>query len=156
MWVDQMLFSRFIAFFVALSFFVLDAQQTKAETVLYCSDELATGLNREAGTWEEASFKLLRRTLKITGEFDKILFEGHVYDCSPAYDDTYKAQFVTCFHTAFLSDGKVFDIGGLPKLFAFNTQTMRYTFLNGKTSAYIGDGPDVDTDSFYAGKCEKF
>ena len=32
----------------------------KAETVMYCVAELATGLVREQGTWKETSFKRIR------------------------------------------------------------------------------------------------
>lgn len=151
-----MLLSRFVVFFMALSFSTLVAHQTKADTILYCSDELATGLSKKSGVWKEANFKKLRHTLKITGKFDKILYGDKIYDCRPAYSETFKPHIVTCLLSAFLSDGEVYEVGGLPELFVFNTQTMRYTFFDGSVGGYSENLTKADTETISGGKCEKF
>ena len=55
----------------------------KADEVLYCQSELATGLDKENGTWREASFKGKRYTIKVIDDFEKIigLYEDTPYPC---------------------------------------------------------------------------
>ena len=151
-----MVFSRVLAFFMALSFSALVANQTKADTVFYCSDELTAGLVKKNGVWKQSNFETYRHTLKITGQFDKITKDDRIYDCRPAYSETYKAHKVTCLLSALVRDGAVYEVGGLPELFVFNTQTMRYTFFDGSVGGYSENKTEADTETISGGKCEKF
>ena len=44
----------------------------KADEVLYCQTELATGLVEKNGTWRTASFERKRFTVKAFGDFEKV------------------------------------------------------------------------------------
>ena len=47
---------------------LLFATPAWAETVLYCQDELATGIIKKDGRWTEAKFALRRHTVKFDEE----------------------------------------------------------------------------------------
>ena len=43
----------------------------KADEVLYCQTELATGLYEENGTWKSGNHTMKRYTIKVVGDFEK-------------------------------------------------------------------------------------
>ena len=47
-----------------------------SETVFYCSTELATGIAKADGKWRTASFKKVRFTLKVDGDWKSIVIRG--------------------------------------------------------------------------------
>ena len=55
----------------------------KADEVLYCQSELATGLYEENGTWKSGNHTTKGYTIKVVGDFEKIigLSEDTAYPC---------------------------------------------------------------------------
>ena len=46
----------------------------KAEVVLYCQTELATGFAKKNGSWKEAKFKLRRYSIKFSDDYKELFF----------------------------------------------------------------------------------
>ena len=64
-------------FFALITMGLFFSNTLKAETVLYCQSEVATGFFNEGGVWKETSFKLDRYTVKFNDDFS--LLEGVSY-----------------------------------------------------------------------------
>ena len=118
---------------------------TKAEEVYYCSTELATGIVKENGKWRAGRFEKLRYIAKFNSDFTQVEGFGYIensppLDCHTRYD----------FLPGALSCSK----GGA--VLIFNRIKLRFTFFQGSSGGYAFDLDDPDTESMYAGTCEKF
>jgi hypothetical protein len=130
-----------------LSCGILITTQVKAETILYCQDELATGFHKKDGSWTAASFKKKRHTIKFNDSFTilKGLYNDNYgpMECTAPFDA--KPYFLVCA-----------DNWGPLTVFTYNQTTRRYvtTQLSGSGYTDIQDNPD--TESLYAGTCTSF
>ena len=117
----------------------------KAETVMYCVAELATGLVREQGTWKEASFKKVRWTLKFDDGFNRLegIYDSDTFSCARPYGGLDYG--ITC--SSQWNNGETF---------ALNLETGRFFYNNANIHGYVSDSPEPDTDVLYAGICTKF
>ena len=116
---------------------LLFSPAAKAEVVLYCQDELATGfVLRE--TWTESNFKHARMTLKFDDAFTEVKWsDGERWDCEPhAVRD-----FVRC---------RAYN-----DIFLFNKKTLRYLTTNLSGMGWLRD-VEGWTESIHAGTCTKF
>ena len=113
----------------------------KAETVLYCQNELATGLFKEDGSWKTGNFSLARYTIKFNEDFSSIdgLIKGKG-KCSAPFPNT-EPDLLHC-RTSY----------GL-ETFVYHKQKKRYTYFT-INLAYAIDGSD--TSSIEAGTCKSF
>ena len=119
--------------------FVPTNGSAKADEVLYCQSELATGMIEKNGTWRTSGFEEKRFTVKVIGDFKKVkgLFAGRNFDCDIPYS-SHKHQ-VVCSYKSGTS-------------FFYDKITRRFLFANITTSTYL----DGDTPALFAGTCEKF
>ena len=113
----------------------------KAETVMYCSTELATGFIKDNGSWRTTSFKKKRYTIKFNRDFTKLsgLLESGTFDCK---ENSLSPNVIVC--SSFL-DGSTFMLDRI---------TERFTYFSAGLFAYVQDQPD--TDNLNAGTCTKF
>ena len=113
------------------------------ETVLYCQEELTTGLDKINGTWKTSNFNTSRHTIKFSDDYYKLTgLTKKNWDCQDAYfDKTYNA--ITC--TSPYHDGGSFT---------YNKETKRFMIINSTVFGYLNNGSDNSTIS--AGTCQKF
>ena len=114
---------------------------SQAEMILYCQSELATGFIKEENSWREGSFKLQRWTVKFNGNFTKVEGFREPMKCSVVYSDP--KEVISC-------EG---DFNSL----TFHKESLRFVYFTGSFS-YVENKPDsgTDTESIYAGTCQKF
>ena len=65
--------------------FVPMVGSAKADEVLYCQSELATGLYPDNGTWRTGTFTKYRYTIKVSGDFEKALVFWRTTSLSAQY-----------------------------------------------------------------------
>ncbi len=130
-------------FFALITMGLFFSNTLKAETVLYCQSEVATGFFNEGGVWKETSFKLDRYTVKFNDDFS--LLEGVSYkpmECSIQYP-TQKPNLVFCLNSF-----------GSYQTFIYNKTSKRFLFSNFSAAGYVTN--DSDTDNMSAGTCQSF
>lgn len=137
---------RFPTITICLILVVLLGSTAKAEIVLYCQSELETGFIKENGLWRTTKFVPERFTVKFNDGYTELhgLDEtGFLppYACSTSL--SYHPDLVLCLAPR-----------GYHETFTFNKAEMRFLFLNPSFGGYIN--PQGDTDSFFAGTCQKF
>lgn len=117
----------------------------KAETILYCQDELATGLIKKNGSWETGSFNLDRYTVKFNDDYSRA--EGLTatpMECTAPFPYQYP-DLVNCVHSY-----------GSYQTFNYDKKKRRYTFSGISSFGYILDDGTPDTETLSAGTCETF
>ena len=128
---------------VILSLGFLFATSIKAETVLYCQSELATGLLKENGTWKNSGFKLKRFTIKFDDYFSRV--EGMSFepmDCKAPYAN----DVIFCVQSKYNHS-----------TLRYNKVTKRFVHYFNPSSGYVDLSTDIsDNDVMYAGTCQKF
>ena len=129
-----------------MSFGFLIAPSVKAEIVLYCQTELATGLAKQNGSWKVAKFQPKRLTIKFNDDYSILygLSEYKDYICSQAYP--HAPNSIACLDE--------FKSGSS---FLFNKEKKRFVF----SSISLNGGYDInhlnsDTENLYAGTCKTF
>lgn len=118
----------------------LFATSVRAETVLYCQSELATGLLKEDGKWTSSRFKLKRFTIKFYDDFARV--EGMSYkamDCKNVYGD----EVIHCVQSNYNHS-----------TLRYHLKTKRFVHYFNPSHGYVG--LDGDQDVIYAGTCQKF
>ena len=126
---------------LAIIFSLLFVTPACAETVLYCQDELATGIGKENGSWKTGDFKLKRYTVKFDEKKMTLLLDNERFSCAPKwalYPDRIRCE------TEMFADFH----------FVFNKKTMRYSIYRMFATAWIDDGNDTTMMSH--GTCQKF
>ena len=111
----------------------------KADEVLYSVSEVATGINRSDGFWKEAKFERKRFTVKVTGDFEKVvgIWDKVVFECKYPYS---------------ITDG-VSCQAAVGESFVYSKSIKRFVYSKVNTASYVLNyTPPV----LYAGTCEKF
>jgi len=125
------------------SFIPLFASPIKAETVLYCQSELATGITKSSGTWKAANFKKKRFTIKFNNDYTRL--EGisfDIMDCKAPY--TNKKNIIFCVQSNYNHS-----------TLRYNTKTRRFVHYFNPTEGYVVTSK-TDTDIIFAGTCKAF
>ncbi|MBT5112556.1 MAG: hypothetical protein HOM28_01675 [Rhodospirillales bacterium] len=124
---------------------VLVGSIAKAETILYCQSELATGFVKENGSWRRAKFKSKRFTVKFNDDYSNLhgLDKARPYKCS--WSHTKNPQLLIC-----LSGYKNGES------FLFNKKSRRFLHSTPSIFGFVKDGLKPDTEGSYAGTCQKF
>lgn len=138
----EMLIQKTISKTAMVVFTMLFAQTAIANDVLYCTSELATGIVKKKGSWVESSFKPERFTIKFADDFSSVNhphLDGTVMDCKVLYPPF--PELINC------SD----RVGGVLN---FNKENTRFVYFAGSLFGYLSDLSDTNT--LYAGTCEKF
>ena len=117
-----------------------------AENVIYCADELATGILKgyEKGreVWKTRDFKLNRHTIKFNDDYTKLGgMSFHPMSCSKPY--SIDPDYIACVHSM-----------GSHETFTYNKLTKRFMYSHTKVDGYVDNG--YDTNSLRAGTCEAF
>ena len=116
----------------------------KAETVMYCSTEIAAGLIKENGSWGTAFFKPTRYTIKFDKAFSTVQGVAPSDDMKCRPNGTYE-HMIIC--SSEWNDGSIFGL---------NRNTGRFFYSNANVHGFISDLADPDTDVLHAGTCTKF
>ena len=125
---------------------ICSAAAAKADQILYCTDELATGFIKENGGWRITNFTLDRFTLKVEGDFEALIYDGDKYSCVYDWRIVVDEWRIVCNHDIFKSSSITMDKDSLRYVL---TNTFGFGFASSKL-----DRPD--TDSIHAGTCETF
>ena len=126
---------------------LLFSTNLKAEIVLYCQSELATGFIKDGGVWKAGNFKQKRFTLKFENDYSILsgLEDGRPLVCEWAYNNRGE------YNTAICASGYSNGIN-----FIYNLKTRRFLFQSGSFAGYVSGYGEPDTDVLYAGECQKF
>ena len=112
----------------------------KADEVLYCQSELATGLvQREDGTWKESSFVRTRYTIKFSSDYKRLKGLESDYYC---FSDTRLNNRHICRR----------DLTDTGNIFIYHSQSKRFIYSIINIFSYL----DGDTPMIKAGTCKKF
>jgi hypothetical protein len=111
----------------------------KADEVLYCQSELATGFAEVNGTWRTGNFTKDRYTIKVAGDFEKIvgLFDDYQFEC--AIPNASEPNRVVCK-----------SVQGMTFVYDKSSKRFLYSVVN--TYTFLG----ADTPAIFAGTCQKF
>ena len=133
-------------FFSLLIIVLSFSTKLKAENVLYCESELATGFIFDEGKWKETSFKRERFTVRFNENFTKL--EGFYGPMTCFAPFNHKPNFISCIET---------DFPYQP--FLYHKQKKQFKFAQFSSAGYLSDaedGNDFDTDVMYLGTCTNF
>lgn len=133
---------RFITGLLLMAF----AVPSWAETVMYCSTELATGFIQENGSWRQTRFEGTRHTIKLNDGLTRLdgLSEPGSFNCVVPYG---LAKYDAVHCTSEFNDGSSFLL---------NTKTNRFVYVETSPFGYVGALKESDTDSLSVGTCTKF
>ena len=115
----------------------------RAENVLYCQAEVATGLSNSSGYWKETNFSFKRFTIKFSDNYSTL--EGLTYSpmvCKNPYGKIIPNR-VFCVHDQ-----------GAHETFQYDKALRRFLFSAVKSTSYVEDR--TDTDVMYGGTCQNF
>ena len=120
-----------------------------AEIVLYCNSELATGISKENGIWREFKFKPERFTVKFSDDYSRVKGVNTfnlIWECKKVFLIAKNSEHAECSSMDYPSE-----------TFTYNKKTKRFLYFTGASFGYIQDNNvRNDTNSIYAGTCEKF
>ena len=116
----------------------------KAETVMYCSTELAAGFIKENGSWRTATFNLQRFTIKFDKDFSTLqgITPSDTFQCEPGMK---KEHMLIC--SSEWNTGTIFGL---------NRNTGRFFYSEVNIYGFISELAKPDTDTLSAGTCTKF
>ena len=115
-----------------------------AENVIYCQDELATGISKDHhGVMKTIDLELKRYAIKFNDDYTKLdgLPAFYPMPCSKPY--TIDPDYIACVHSR-----------GSHETFTYNKLTKRFLYSNTKVDGYVDNG--YDTNFLRAGTCETF
>jgi hypothetical protein len=115
-----------------------------AETVMYCTTELSTGMKFKKGGWKTVKFKKDRYTIKFSENYDSVVgLDGKtIWQCERIWSNI-KPELISC-------NGRYGHLN-------FNKKTNRFTLS--RTYGWIHQRPgeaDADTVSVENGTCQNF
>ena len=121
--------------------FVPMVGSAKADEVLYCQSELATGMKKENGTWRTGTFTKDRYTIKFSSDYKKMKLLDNDYSCHNFSETEVKNRYIC--------RSSEVDTGNS---FIFDSQSKRFVYSVTNIFTYLED----DTPTIRAGTCEKF
>ena len=127
---------------------ILWVAPAKAEIVLYCQDELATGFIKDKNTkqWEEGSFVKERYTIKFSKDY-KTLSGLHIPQSSTPIPMKCHQPYNHLPDQIICNEYSGFS-------FRYHTKKMRFVFVQAGIFGFVKNL--TDTDSIRAGTCKKF
>lgn len=121
-----------------------------AENVIYCQDELATGISKDHGVWKTIELELERHTIKFNDDYTKLegLSAFHPMSCSNPYKALEEMNlsdfdYIACVHSM-----------GSHETFTYDKRAKRFLYSNTKVDGYVDNG--YYTNFLRAGTCEAF
>ena len=136
----------FLSLFVLIMIGPPFSTSLKAETVLFCQSELATGFSNKGGTWKQYRFQEERFTLKFNHDFTKLkgfipVSDDREMECSKPY--TLYPDEIYCVH-----------LMGAHETFLYDSKSKRFIASMITSTGWLVDG--TDTDVIFAGTCKTF
>ena len=122
---------------------ILFSNNLRAEIVLYCQSEIATGLFKENGNWKSGKFKQARYTIKFNDSFSTL--EGLTFKpmvCQKSFPNQ-KPNRIFCVHQ-----------WGSYETFQYDTVSRRFLFASISSGGYVDNA--ADTETIEGGRCTKF
>ena len=149
---------------LAIIFSLLFARPAWAETVLYCQEELATGILKKNGRWQEANFKLRRHTVKFD---EKNMTLGGLIEKIEWLPDNKSSVMV---NDPLICERPWATLDEIKKdrdlikcvsrygdhIFDFDKKTLRYSYYTPNFYSWILGGTTPDTNVMNHGTCQKF
>ena len=124
-----------------MSLILLIPSAASAETVLYCKEEISTGIVKKNDIYQAGRFVLQRYTIKFNNNFTSVAgLPGRKMKCHKPYSENIDPSFVCR------------NLEGYT--FIFNPQTNRFHYSQVSSSGFIDYGNDTSLIS--VGSCEKF
>jgi hypothetical protein len=137
---------------IAISFlFLVGIPFANAEQVYYCASELATGIvkDEKTGKWKEMGFNQERYTIKFNDDYTSLDgIDKTTWSCV--------APFANSSQPILKNRFVCYDSHDFGLVFTFDKQTHRFFYMNGTIFGYLHNEKDSDTNSIYAGTCQKF
>ena len=134
----------FRCFSFALVIVAIQTKPARAETVLYCTEELHTGLWKENGTWEVANFELERFSMKVTGDWAALQIGKELFECFG--DREFEGGFpIICKNVKPYKNSAI----------NIDKYSLRFVKSHPSLAGYALE-TGTDSDNLSAGKCEKF
>ncbi len=116
-----------------------------ANMVLYCTQEISTGLVFKDGAWKRANFKPERFALKVVGDWQEINKGDDKLSCY--HSGEFKGYFpVICRNTK----------KWITQTINIDKYSLRFVYTNVSIGGYASTLSEPDTDEIAAGKCENF
>ncbi len=137
---------------IALFLVLFAASPAWADKVLYCQDELATGIIYKDGSWKRSFFSPERYTVKVKGNFERLEISGQNYnyfECSKTVAENVKSCVARSKTNSSI-------LGGFS--FLINTKSLRFNFARMSSHGYVAgaDRVGADTSIVTAGTCTEF
>ena len=131
--------------FVFITIGLLVSNNVKADTVLYCQSDLATGFIKENGSWRDANFQQQRYTIKFNKDYSRleVLSSQFPMECSVRYRS--KPNLVFCA-----------GLIGSHRSFMYSKITKRFVFSYISSVGYVDNPNNSGTENMYAGTCQTF
>lgn len=120
---------------------VLASISARAETVLYCQSELATGIVEENGSWRTGNFKRERYTIKFNHDYSEV--DGVSY-----------APMTCTMPYSWLAVVHCVQLGYNHSTFRYNKETKKFVLYTNPAEGYVSGSSDTDT--IEAGSCVVF
>ena len=121
------------------------AEAAKAEQILYCVSELATGFFKDEGVWRTAEFKGKRFTMKVGGDFETVTIDDESYSCYGNRE--FEGYFPIICNS---------DLPYSSRSLNIDKYSLRFVYSDVSIGGYASTGNESDTDDLHAGKCETF
>ena len=125
-------------FFISIFLNSVLSFSANAETVLYCQEELATGLIKDKSAWKTGNFIKERYTIKFNNDYSRLEGLGRR---GMVCRTTYSKNIVSCA-----------DFSG--DTFLYNRNYMRFALARMSIEGYVNAGEDSDNLSI--GTCKDF
>lgn len=131
--------------FVFITIGFLASNSVKADTVLYCQSELATGFIKKNGSWRETNFQQQRYTITFNKGYSRLegLDSQFPMKCSVRYRS--KPNLVFCA-----------GLIGSHRIFMYSKITKRFLF---SYISSLGNAENLNNpgkENMYAGTCQTF
>ena len=145
---------------IAISVFLfVGSPFANAEQVYYCASELATGIKKDekTGEWKRMGFTEKRYTIKFYDDHTKLegvddyngtwnCFKPYMEELIDSEGDTPVIEnMIVCYSK--LNSGDVFS---------FDYNNLRFFHSWTPVTGYLHNTKNADTNSMYAGTCQKF
>lgn len=128
---------------LAIIFSLLFVTPAWAELVLYCQDELATGIYKEKESWKTSHFEPTRHTVKFDDQ--KMTLSGLGWQLKCRMRESAIPEIIYC-------DGKKGEL-----LFHFNKKSLKYSLYHVGSMGYIFEWNYISPDiTMSHGTCQKF
>ena len=133
---------------LVLLFSILISFNSYGDKVLYCTDDIVSGIGFVNGEWKSEGYKSSRVSIRFNDDYSqvsglKLLESDGYWDCKDTYSNP-SLKTIVCFSP--------YDNGGI---FLYHKDKKRYLYSLNLADAYVDDNRKYN-DYIKAGTCEDF